>query len=306
MEKVSVDLFDVAGVSYVVLVDRYSGYPWVARLASTTTEAVCQVLLRWFCEAGFPERVKTDNGPQFRGPFKEFCAQYSIRHDTSAPYNPQSNGLAEAAVKAMKHLLLKVGKDVSGVEFRLALLAWRTAPRADGVSPAYTFYGRHLRTQLPDARAPLVPAAVALGPAAPAFAAERGQAAQRVAVRGGGRELPSLAAGDLVHYQKMGEGRWSEGGRVLEALAGGRSYLVATPTGDFRKNRRHLRPATVVPEQVAVPQVPQVAVPQVPRVPHVAVPNPVGLAPAWLGTRALRAPAGPRRSRRNVHGKFQL
>jgi hypothetical protein len=190
----------------------------------------------------------------------------------------------------MKFLLKKVGKDVSGIDFRLALLAWRNAPRADGVSPAFAFYGRNLRTPLPDARGPLLPVATAVEQAPAGFPAARHQAALRAAVRVGGQVLAPLAAGDRVHYQKMGDGRWFEGGEVQEMLTD-RSYQVTTPEGSYRKNRRHLRRAVA-----AVPQA-SVALPEV----EIEVEAP--LLPAWLGS---RVPTGPRRSRRTRHVTFRL
>ena len=54
MHKITADLFDLESVSYLVPVDRYSGYPWVSRLRSTTTGAICSVLLDIFFEYGFP------------------------------------------------------------------------------------------------------------------------------------------------------------------------------------------------------------------------------------------------------------
>ncbi|TRY79835.1 hypothetical protein TCAL_10919 [Tigriopus californicus] len=84
MVKVSIDLFDLGGQSFLVLIDRYSGYPFVAHLKVTTTSAVCLTLLGWFWENGFPAHIKSDN--------------------------------------------------------------------ADGYSPAFAFFGRHLRGLLPDVR----------------------------------------------------------------------------------------------------------------------------------------------------------
>jgi hypothetical protein len=236
MERVGADLFDLDTVSFLVMVDRYSGYPFVARLSTTTTAAVCAVLLRWFCDFGLPCSIKTDGGPQFRGPFKEFCQEYGILHYTSSPYNPRSNGLAEAAVKSMKHLLTKVGTDVNGPEFRLSLLEWRNTPRTDGWSPAYGFFGRHLRTQLPGAR--VAPSADVAGPE---FAAARQRAAPAGAAAAGGHDLPPLAVGDLVHYRHKPDSPWCVGGEVAEALQGGRSYWIETPGGGFRRGRVHLR-----------------------------------------------------------------
>ena len=39
---------------------------------------------------------------------QSFCSRWQITHVTSSPHHPQSNGHAEAAVKAMKTLNLKL------------------------------------------------------------------------------------------------------------------------------------------------------------------------------------------------------
>ena len=56
---------------------------------------------------GWPSYIRTDSGPQFRGEFVEYCAGNIIKHELASAYNPESNGLAEAAVKNMKFLILR-------------------------------------------------------------------------------------------------------------------------------------------------------------------------------------------------------
>lgn len=108
MEKVSADLFEVDGCHFLLMIDRYSGYPFVSRLHQLSTATICRILLGWFQCVGFPVYFKSDNGPQFRQQFYQFCLLHNIGHDSSSPYNPRSNGLAEAAVKSIKNLLKKV------------------------------------------------------------------------------------------------------------------------------------------------------------------------------------------------------
>ncbi len=120
MESISADLFEAAGKQYLILVDRYSSFPFVERLNKTTTEAVTTRMLGIFQMFGFPSTLKSDQGPQFRGPFQAFCKEHGINHETSSPYNPQSNGQAEAAVKNTKTLLKKV--NYNWADFNKALL----------------------------------------------------------------------------------------------------------------------------------------------------------------------------------------
>ena len=234
MEKVATDLCEFENKTFIVMVDRFSGYPWVNLLKKTDTVSVCQVLLEWFCQVGFPRTVKTDGGPQFRGPFLEFCSKFHILHATSSPYNPRSNGLAEAAVKSMKGLLKKMDGKIEGEDFKLALQAWRNTPRPDGFSPAYGFLGRHMCTTLPDIRDP-APNVL------PEFTLARQARTDSAVAAAGGTELPKLCVGDRVFFQDALSRAWSAGGRILRERSGGRSYDVETSGGVFRRNRRFLR-----------------------------------------------------------------
>ena len=131
-------------VSWLVLVDRFSGYTWAARLTKTDSASIIRQLRSWFLAFGFPTTIRSDGGPQFRTEFTTFCQQNNIKHELSSPYNSQSNGLAEAAVKSVKTLLSKCKETKE--DFEVALSAWRNTPRADGFSPAQMFFGRRQRT----------------------------------------------------------------------------------------------------------------------------------------------------------------
>ena len=50
------------------------------------------LLESWFNDFGWHTHIQTDGRPQFRPEFKEFCSSYSITHQLSSPYNPESNG----------------------------------------------------------------------------------------------------------------------------------------------------------------------------------------------------------------------
>ena len=54
---------------------------------------------------GWPTSIRSDDGLQFCEDFPRFCNKQGIRNELSAPYNPKSNGLAEAGVKSIKNIL---------------------------------------------------------------------------------------------------------------------------------------------------------------------------------------------------------
>lgn len=232
MDKVSVDLFELENRHYIILVDRFSGYPFVHRLASLTTSAICEVLIMWFYEYGFPKHLKGDNGPQFRDQFDSFCRDFNIMNETSSPYNPRSNGLAEAAVKSVKNLMKKVGSNQK--TFREALFAWRLTPRSDGFSPFFGFFGRNPRSLLPDVRDPPL--------VSKEFAEAREKTRNDSVMAAGGKNLVPLSVGDSVAFQSPTSKTWFPDGIIDKVLPGGRSYVVKTSSGSYRRNRVFLRP----------------------------------------------------------------
>ena len=113
----------------------------------TDTRTIIHHLEEWFNDYGWPTHIRTDGGPQFRSEFKEFCAAHGIQHELSSPYNPESNGLAEAAVKNLKGIVIRCTE--KGENIHQAIAAWRNTARQDGSSPAQLFFGRRQRLGLP-------------------------------------------------------------------------------------------------------------------------------------------------------------
>ena len=127
--------------------DHWSRYPFGQLLRSLSSDAVIKVLTSWFNLFGWPSSIRSDGGPQFCGEFSRFCSSHGITHEISAPYNPKSNGLAEAGVKLVKNIL---GKSMSsGADADFMMYEWRKVPRSDGYSPTELMFGRSQRTSLP-------------------------------------------------------------------------------------------------------------------------------------------------------------
>ena len=116
-------------------------------MCRTDTKLVTQQLAHWFQLLGWPETIHIDGGSQYRGELYTFCEENYIVRELSSPYNPQSNGPAEAAVKNAKQLLTKCKEDHS--DFQAALADWRNIPRADKSSPSQLIFGRRLKFKLP-------------------------------------------------------------------------------------------------------------------------------------------------------------
>ncbi len=221
------------------MVDRFSGFPWAERLTSTTTTVVLSRLKRVIYEYGFPKTIRSDGGPQFRSEFDDFCREKSIIHEKSSPYHLESNGHAEAGVKAVKHLLKKCL--ASNEDFAEALFEWRNVPRQDGYSPASMLFGRRQRGLLPA----LDPDPIDLDNAAASRRRTRESGKSHFDQRT--KTLPTLAIGQSVILQHPVTKLWDLTGVISAVSEQGRSYEVETDTGKKTRNRRFIRPTSLSP-----------------------------------------------------------
>jgi hypothetical protein len=235
MEAVSVDLMEVKGTKYLVMVDRFSSYPLVKVVRTATTSSIVKILSSWFNEFGWPKSIGSDGGPQFKEQFKEFCTSKKIVHELSSVRNPQSNGLAEAGVKRIKYLMEKCR---TKEEFEAALFAFRNAPMADGrPAPAMAFHGRELRDPDLPTVPPAAPPPAALCrrlPVGRIFGSSPTPAKKKKQVR--------FNAFDEVRIFDPDARRWNDSGTVVRPRAGHRSFFVKKSGGRVvLKNHRHLR-----------------------------------------------------------------
>jgi transposase InsO family protein len=103
--RIGVDIMDFKGKTFLVAMDYYSRYIEVMDLSKATSSLVIAKLKSIFARWGIPLEVVSDNGPQFSSEsFSNFRKSYGFKHTTSSPYYPQSNGLAESAVKIAKNI----------------------------------------------------------------------------------------------------------------------------------------------------------------------------------------------------------
>ena len=147
-QKVESDLFSYGNQTYIIVVDYYSLWPEVYLLNQTDSSSVIEVCNDIFSRHGIPEQFISDNGSQYHSKqFRKFMLSWGIKHITSSPRYPQSNGLAEVTVKNVKRLLKKCGH--STPDFYKGLLAIRNTPLTCGKSPAQLLTGRTLVDELP-------------------------------------------------------------------------------------------------------------------------------------------------------------
>ncbi|XP_064475528.1 uncharacterized protein K02A2.6-like [Ornithodoros turicata] len=151
-ETIGMDLFYANGRSYLVVVDYFSKFFELSRLKTTTSANVIAKIRPMFARFGVPDVVRSDNGPQFAsGEFQRFLSTQGIKHVTSSPHFPQSNGQAERTVQTAKALLKKE------LDVNSALLAHRTTPGSCGHAPAELLMGRRLQSNVPVNPKSLIP-----------------------------------------------------------------------------------------------------------------------------------------------------
>ena len=111
-QTVAADLFQIENEQYLVVVDYHSRYFELERLSSLTSSAIISKMKGMFARFGIPEKVVSDNGPQFDAEeFACFAQDWDFHHVTSSPNYPQSNGLVEKTVQTAKQLLKKAKAD---------------------------------------------------------------------------------------------------------------------------------------------------------------------------------------------------
>ncbi|XP_064481187.1 uncharacterized protein K02A2.6-like [Ornithodoros turicata] len=245
-QKVAMDLFFIKGRWWLVVTDYYSRFPEIAPLRSTSSETVIEHCKSSFARHGIPDEVISDNGPQFSGAqssaFKNFAATYKFRHTTSSPRYPQSNGLAEAAVKIIKNSLKKTDDPYE------SLLAYRTSPLANGYSPSELLMGRKLSTTIPISPEALLPKTPNYDDLRKREELLKFKQATWYNTRHGVRHLPRVQVGDRVSIIDL-----KRQGVVKSKATTPRSFWVATRGKEVRRTRTHLYRIRKTPLTVTMP-----------------------------------------------------
>ena len=138
------------GKNILIAIDAHSKWIEAVCTSSTASSCVIEELRTLFAKLGLPEMVVTDNGTCFVSQeFEQFLRKNGIKHTTSAPYHPASNGLAERAVQVIKRGLKKVTDGTMSSRLAKVLFTYRVTPQSTtGLAPAEMLLGRRPHTRL--------------------------------------------------------------------------------------------------------------------------------------------------------------
>ena len=133
----------------VVVIDYFTKFPEILCTSDITAPRIIKWLKELFARYGCPDRIVSDNGPQFTShEWQAFMKSNDIQQDRTPVYHPQRNGLVEVFNRYLKH----------GVQtFKSSHYQWTeglhhllfqfrcTAPTPDGKSPAELMFSRKAR-----------------------------------------------------------------------------------------------------------------------------------------------------------------
>ncbi|VDI75827.1 Hypothetical predicted protein [Mytilus galloprovincialis] len=236
--KIGMDLFEIKGRPYLVVIDYFSNFTEVDYLSKTTSSQVITILKKQFARFGIPKTIVSDNGPQFSSDeFRQFATKWGINHTVSSPNHPQGNGKAESAVKVIKNMIKKTLQD--GRDQYEALLELRNTPtQKTGLSPTEIMFGRKIRSMIPS---------INTEQKVPNAKTTESRSTRKQSVKKcydkRAKNLPPLGSGDSVYFEHKQGQHWKLG-KVKERLSE-RAYIVKSQEGvPYRRNRSHMRPTS--------------------------------------------------------------
>ncbi|GKB54981.1 retrovirus-related pol polyprotein from transposon TNT 1-94 [Tanacetum coccineum] len=92
---------------FITFIDDCTKYCYVYLLKSKDEAIDKFVLYKTEVENQLGKKIKvvrSDRGGEYVAPFAELCAKHGIRHEFTAPYSPQQNGIAERKNRTLKEM----------------------------------------------------------------------------------------------------------------------------------------------------------------------------------------------------------
>ena len=126
------------GHIYLITVDLQSMLLDVQMMQSISTSKTVENLGFVFTTQGLPRTILSDNGPSFSNDeFKKFIQANIIKHITSVPYHPSTNGLEEREIQTVKQGLKQINGNSVEEKLSSFLLKDRITPHTTtGIPPS--------------------------------------------------------------------------------------------------------------------------------------------------------------------------
>ena len=219
----------INGQMLFILIDAHSKWIEAHPVMSITATATIRCCRRIFATFGLPEVMVTDNGPTFvSAEFEQFLRKNGIRHKTSAPYHPASNGLAERAVQIVKRGVKKLKLDTLQDKICRFLFSYHNTPQSTtGVTPSELLLGRKMRSPLDLLHPDL-------------YQKVECEQERQMDAKNHQSQTRSFSPGDRVYVRNFARGvtsvHWLPG--VISHCVGPASYMIKLSDG--HKVRRHI------------------------------------------------------------------
>ncbi|RDH88672.1 MAG: hypothetical protein DIZ79_14650, partial [endosymbiont of Lamellibrachia luymesi] len=142
------------GEYLLCVTDEYSRYPVVHVTRSTSAETVIPIMESIFAMFGYPETIKSDNGPPFQSnAWSQFLQSCGVRHRKITPLWPMANAQVEnfnkPMMKAVRSAIIQHRNWRR--ELQQFLRNYRSTPHSSTLfTPHRLLFGREPRTKLPE------------------------------------------------------------------------------------------------------------------------------------------------------------
>ena len=258
-QQICMDYFSLDSYSYLVTVDRFSGWPCVYHMknGNATSNILTKICRELFCTYGVPEEISSDGGPQFKSEeFKQFLELWGIHHRISSVEYPQSNGRAEVGVKTVKRIIrdcTSSNGDLNNDKAVSAILQYRNTPLPDvDLSPAQILFHRNLKDSIPSHPSHYhlhKDWIVSAEKRETQFALRNKAIATQYNTHT--RPLCELTAGTYVLIQSKNK-KWNKQGVIIEKLDNRQYRIKVKGSGRITlRNRRFIKPCSIIQPQTS-------------------------------------------------------
>ncbi|XP_046420699.1 uncharacterized protein K02A2.6-like [Neodiprion fabricii] len=207
------------GKTVLVIVDSHSKWPEAIIMQSMSESHTIKAFEEVFARHGYPAHLITDNYSTFVGKaFQSLLKVGGVRHSTTPPYCPATNGAAENFVGTFKRKVACIMADGFNLQKAITkfLFDYRSTPHATTQrTPASLALGRELKTRFSRLRPT---------PVNECIVTHQSRQIQNYA----GKRESTLKVGDSVmarEYKQEGKAAWKPG-TVKKELIAGVTYLI--------------------------------------------------------------------------------